>query len=262
MSIWQLWPRSVPALVKEAMSRGGGFDPPPSADGWLVGEGVALGMIDTVPPGGHFSDASACAARGWQLRTRRRHGRIRQRHRNRASPDRGDRARRARCDSIRCPQSDTDHGGHDTGAYRQHRHGRCRARHRSLRPRALRDEIIAFAAEHGGGTPAEWTLVAGAVVRGAEQIPACGLVRAARRPGRRRLLATGTIDRHAALGGLQRSGLPHRREQAHRRDQDSAQRARRRCGPGHQSDAMPRPGRRRRRAIARRDALRGNGDRR
>ena len=36
-------------LVKDAIDRGGGL-PPPSSDEWLVGQGVALGMIDTVPP--------------------------------------------------------------------------------------------------------------------------------------------------------------------------------------------------------------------
>ena len=41
-------------LVDAALKRGDGAAPP-SAD-WLVGEGTALTMIDTVPPGGHFSD--------------------------------------------------------------------------------------------------------------------------------------------------------------------------------------------------------------
>ena len=46
------------ALVKDALERGGGLPPPPSDD-WLVGQGIALGMIDTVPPSGHFADVRA-----------------------------------------------------------------------------------------------------------------------------------------------------------------------------------------------------------
>ena len=57
------------------------------------------------------------AARGWRLRTDRRHRRIRQRHLDRASPDRRQRARHhGRSDPVSL-QSDTAHGGHDTGAY-------------------------------------------------------------------------------------------------------------------------------------------------
>ena len=43
-------------LVDAALKRGDGAAAP-SAD-WLVGDGTALTMIDTVPPGGHFSDSA------------------------------------------------------------------------------------------------------------------------------------------------------------------------------------------------------------
>ncbi len=52
-------------LVDAALKRGDGTEPP-SAD-WLTGEGAALTMIDTVPPGGHFSDSTRRAARGRRL---------------------------------------------------------------------------------------------------------------------------------------------------------------------------------------------------
>ena len=84
---------------------------------WLVGEGVALTMIDTVPPGGHLADCIDRAARRRRLRPDRRHRRVRQRHHHRAPPDRGDRARRPRSTGSALRQSDTAHGGHDTGAY-------------------------------------------------------------------------------------------------------------------------------------------------
>ena len=68
--------------------------------------------------------------------------------------------------------------------------------------------------------------------------------------------------RHAALGRLQRAGLSRRGEQIHRRTENSEKRAGRRRRPCRQPDAVPRPDRGRRRAIAGRCALRGNGDRR
>nr|WP_321985028.1 molybdopterin cofactor-binding domain-containing protein [uncultured Lichenicoccus sp.] len=46
------------SLVREALARGTDRLPP-EGDEWRVGEGVALGMIDTVPPRGHLSQAEA-----------------------------------------------------------------------------------------------------------------------------------------------------------------------------------------------------------
>jgi CO/xanthine dehydrogenase Mo-binding subunit len=37
------------------------------SDDWLIGDGIALTMIDTVPPGGHLADAGISAARGRRL---------------------------------------------------------------------------------------------------------------------------------------------------------------------------------------------------
>ena len=55
-------------LVNDALDRGGGLPPPSSAD-WLVGTGIALGMIDTVPPCGHIADARAALRDDGDLRT-------------------------------------------------------------------------------------------------------------------------------------------------------------------------------------------------
>ena len=80
------------ALVKETINRDRG-DPPPSPD-WLVGQGIALGMIDTDPAEWTLFRCERGVARGRQLRAHRRNGRIRQRHEHGASSDRGHCARR------------------------------------------------------------------------------------------------------------------------------------------------------------------------
>ena len=46
------------SLVRDALARGTG-NILPDGDDWQVGEGVAIGMIDTVPPRGHLSQAEA-----------------------------------------------------------------------------------------------------------------------------------------------------------------------------------------------------------
>jgi hypothetical protein len=83
---------------------------------WCVGDGMALGMIDTVPPGGHFADAAITlrADGHYELTigtaefgngTSTVHAQI-------AATVLG-----TGVGQIALRQSDTDHGGHDTGAY-------------------------------------------------------------------------------------------------------------------------------------------------
>jgi hypothetical protein len=92
-------------------------------------------------------------------------------------------------DSIHVRQSDTDHGGHDTGAFGST--GTVVAGLATQRAaQALRDDILTFAAEHGGGTAAEWSIVAGAVVGAGRRIGLPALFEAARAKGHR-LVATG-----------------------------------------------------------------------
>ena len=100
-------------VVEAAMRDGVGPEFPPE---WSLGEGVALGMIDTVPPGGHFADTTiALRADGrYELTigtaefgngTSTVHVQI-------AASILG-----TGIHQIVLRQSDTDHGGHDTGAY-------------------------------------------------------------------------------------------------------------------------------------------------
>jgi CO/xanthine dehydrogenase Mo-binding subunit len=83
---------------------------------WLVGDGIALTMIDTVPPAGHLSD-SKIALRddgGFELTvgTAEFGNGTSTVHRQIAAT-----ALATTVDRIVLKQSDTAHGGHDTGAY-------------------------------------------------------------------------------------------------------------------------------------------------
>jgi putative selenate reductase molybdopterin-binding subunit len=83
---------------------------------WNVGEGIALGMIDTVPPGGHFAETRITLRSDgcYELSTGTAefgngtstvHVQIAASVLGTGTPQ------------IVLKQSDTDHGGHDTGAY-------------------------------------------------------------------------------------------------------------------------------------------------
>ena len=63
--------------------------PPDLGADWLVGRGMAAGMIDTIPPRGHFADSEIRLRRRRLLRPLRRDGGVRQWHDDRAHPDRG-----------------------------------------------------------------------------------------------------------------------------------------------------------------------------
>ena len=107
------------------------------------GEGVALGMIDTVPPGGHFADAKiALRADGCYevtVGTAEFGNGTSTVHTQIAASvlETGTR-------QIALRQSDTDHGGHDTGAYGST--GTVVAgRATQLAAQALRRQVLAFA---------------------------------------------------------------------------------------------------------------------
>src|SRR5258708_18584501 len=86
-----------------------------SAD-WLIGDGIALTMIDTVPPDGHIADARILLREdgGFELTvgTAEFGNGTSTVHRQIAAT-----ALKATGDRIHLKQSDTAHGGHDTGAY-------------------------------------------------------------------------------------------------------------------------------------------------
>ncbi len=178
------------ALVKDAMDRPGGLDPPEAGD-WLVGEGAALGMIETVPPGGHFADASVALRDdgSYQLvvGTAEFGNGTNTVHHQIAATTLG-----TTIDNIGVLTSDTDNGGHDTGAYGST--GTVVAgRATQLACEALREDVLRFAAEHGGDAQASWSLVAGAVVCAGRRVALSDLAAAARAKGRS-LAATGRSD--------------------------------------------------------------------
>jgi putative selenate reductase molybdopterin-binding subunit len=89
---------------------------PQLSDEWLIGDGVALTMIDTVPPAGHFADCyvSLRDDGGFDLTvgTAEFGNGTATVHRQIAATTLA-----TTVDQIRLRQSDTAHGGHDTGAY-------------------------------------------------------------------------------------------------------------------------------------------------
>jgi hypothetical protein len=83
---------------------------------WLIGDGIALTMIDTVPPDGHIADARISLGEdgGFELTvgTAEFGNGTSTVHRQIAAA-----ALATTVDRIQLKQSDTAHGGHDTGAY-------------------------------------------------------------------------------------------------------------------------------------------------
>jgi CO/xanthine dehydrogenase Mo-binding subunit/aerobic-type carbon monoxide dehydrogenase small subunit (CoxS/CutS family) len=86
------------------------------SDDWLTGEGIALTMIDTVPPDGHFADATISLREdgGFELTvgTAEFGNGTATVHRQIAAS-----ALATTVDRVTLRQSDTANGGHDTGAY-------------------------------------------------------------------------------------------------------------------------------------------------
>jgi putative selenate reductase molybdopterin-binding subunit len=101
-------------LVERAMQAAGPKNE--LSDGWLIGEGIALTMIDTVPPDGHFADSRISLREdgGFELvvGTAEFGNGTSTVHRQIAAT-----ALKTTVDRIHLLQSDTAHGGHDTGAY-------------------------------------------------------------------------------------------------------------------------------------------------
>jgi putative selenate reductase molybdopterin-binding subunit len=101
-------------LVERAMGEKG--PKPDLSDDWLTGEGIALTMIDTVPPDGHISDSRIALREdgGFDLvvGTAEFGNGTSTVHRQIAAT-----ALATTVDRIRLKQSDTANGGHDTGAY-------------------------------------------------------------------------------------------------------------------------------------------------
>ena len=131
------------AIVRRAQAEPVTQLPP---DGWLVGEGTALAMIATGPPGGHIADAKASLLPdgGFDLAvgTAEFGNGTTTVHRQIAA---GELA--TTVDRITVRQSDTDVVRHDTGAFAST--GTVVAGKATLRAsRALADQLLDFAAAH------------------------------------------------------------------------------------------------------------------
>ncbi|MEU7893664.1 molybdopterin cofactor-binding domain-containing protein [Nonomuraea sp. NPDC049152] len=174
------------AIVGDALRRGNGVSAPGVE--WLVGQGVALGMLDTIPPYGHWADASIrlLADGAYELAvgtaefgngTTTVHGQL-------AATALG-----TVVDRIHVVQADTDCVGHDTGAFGST--GTMVAGQATLRAaEALRERIVAAAAAHAEVNPSACELGADHVRCGGVRVPLADLWSAAGRD----LIASGTCD--------------------------------------------------------------------
>jgi hypothetical protein len=152
-----------------------------SAD-WLIGNGIALTMIDTVPPAGHIADCFIALRDdgGFELTvgTAEFGNGTTTVHRQIAAT-----ALATTVDQISLKQSDTAHGGHDTGAY-----GSAGVFVAGLATRVaaenLATEIKAFAAKAMGVDPGRSALDDDSVVCGGQRIPFALIGRTAREQGK------------------------------------------------------------------------------
>jgi putative selenate reductase molybdopterin-binding subunit len=175
------------ATVHEALRRGP--DVPAPGEGWQVGRGVALGMIDTIPPRGHRADAriTLLADGRYELAagTAEFGNGTTTTHRQLVAttlctvPDR-----------VRIRHADTDLVDHDTGAF-----GSAGTTVAGLAvtgaAQALRDRILAAAAEHADVDPAACRLGFDAVHCGGGRVALTDLWAATQARGQE-LSATGT----------------------------------------------------------------------
>jgi putative selenate reductase molybdopterin-binding subunit len=169
---------------------------PELSDEWLVGDGIALTMIDTVPPAGHIADCyiSLRDDGGFELTvgTAEFGNGTATVHRQIAAT-----ALATTVDQIRLRQSDTAHGGHDTGAY-----GSAGTFVAGLATKVaaenLAAEIKAFAARIMGADVATSVLDGDHLVSGGERLPFAEIARAARAQGM-------TLNAHGNSGGTPRS---------------------------------------------------------
>jgi CO/xanthine dehydrogenase Mo-binding subunit len=161
-----------------------------SAD-WLIGDGIALTMIDTVPPDGHIADAGISLREdgGFELTvgTAEFGNGTSTVHRQIAAT-----ALATTVDQIRLRQSDTAHGGHDTGAYGST--GTFVAgRATQAASENLASDLKTLASEAAGTNPGSCVLENDSVICGKQRFSFAQLAELAR--GQRKTLrATGTSD--------------------------------------------------------------------
>jgi putative selenate reductase molybdopterin-binding subunit len=158
---------------------------------WLIGDGIALTMIDTVPPDGHFADATVALREdgGFELTvgTAEFGNGTATVHRQIAAT-----ALATTVDQIRLRQSDTAHGGHDTGAYGSA--GTFVAgRATQAAAENLARDLRVFASAATRTSPEAWFLENDSAVCGKERLAFAQLADAARAQGQT-LSASGTSE--------------------------------------------------------------------
>lgn len=163
-------------LVERAMA-----EPVPTAElsaEWLTGDGIALTMIDTVPPDGHFADATIGLRDdgGFALTvgTAEFGNGTSTVHRQIAATVLG-----TMVDRIALKQSDTAHGGHDTGAYGST--GTFVAgRATQAAAEALADKVKRFAADRWKVDPADCRIADDAIICGTQRLSFVDIARTSR----------------------------------------------------------------------------------
>jgi putative selenate reductase molybdopterin-binding subunit len=174
-------------LVERAMAEE--TSTPDLSDDWLTGEGIALTMIDTVPPDGHIADAKISLRDdgGFDLivGTAEFGNGTSTVHRQIAAT-----ALATTVDRITLLQSDTAHGGHDTGAYGST--GTFVAgRATQAAAEAMADQLREFSAATIGENPDACSLKDNAAVCAGRRMSFAQLAQSARALGKA-LSATGT----------------------------------------------------------------------
>ncbi len=167
-------------LVQDALERGQGAVVP-EGDDWLVGQGIAMAMHDTVPPTEHRSEARlgvgedgvyhlAIGTAEFGNGTTTMHGQV-------VASLLGTTMSR-----VRIVQSDTDRTGYDTGAFAS-TGTTVAANAVRLASEALRDRILDFASAHAGASRASCRLDDDAVSCNGSRIPLSELLAAAEEAG-------------------------------------------------------------------------------
>ncbi len=158
---------------------------------WLTGDGIALTMIDTVPPAGHFADCKITLRDdgGFELTvgTAEFGNGTATVHRQIAAT-----ALATTVDRINLRQSDTANGGHDTGAYGSA--GTFVAGRATMAAAEnLARDLIALGSHIAAADPASCALEDEAVVCGRQRLSFAELARSARGNGRT-LSASGSSE--------------------------------------------------------------------
>ncbi len=219
---------------------------------WLIGDGVALTMIDTAPPAGHLADATIAldGDGGFDLTvgTAEFGNGTSTVHRQIAAT-----ILATTVDRIHLRQSDTAHGGHDTGAYG--------SAGMFVAGKATHAAAVQLAATLKAAAADAWLCDVGtcvlednAVVSGVRRMAFTDLAKLARDRGQP-FAGSGNSDGTPRSVGFNVQGFRVAVNNATGEPQDSQERACRRRRHRRQSHAVPRPGRRRRRSGARRCAL-------